>query len=453
MASRFKSITQNDIKIEKSRLNQLIDIIASDISDEKNRRKYPSFVTGLTTPVSSSLFQTIYDQDVEYQSSNAMLDMTFGVYTSISGSTISGSTLVTSLNPAPTIDTNGKLVFSTSNSTMMREKINIYKQYAQSLLGNAESGFYLPFEDTDSANRINEALFINVKRLFKRDNIYKGSFGIKLFDTLTPVANSPDTLLSSTNPVWSKKLTGNLFSTSTDSTPSMIIDKDGSSNFRIGYAGEVGSLYKGDANSQTQLCGLIFYDAGIIVLDVNKLFELTSAVSGIIDFPDTEYSDTDNLFPNTNVLKNVQIKTGGNLLIIPQGKKAIGGGVNAPVSQTLSEFLKLATLDDIIDHFCMSRFSSDPVTAIAFQNETIINSTIYYCNASPDEFNYSTNPTYTDSNGKIQVVEDDIDVPFSYITTVGLYNANSELLAVAKLSRPIEKNSLHNLSVRVRLDY
>jgi hypothetical protein len=459
MASRFKLITQNDIKIEKSRLNQLIDIIASDISDEKNRRKYPSFITGLTTPITSSLFQTIYDQDVEYQSSNAMLDTTFGVYASIqnvSGSnTVVGSSLVTTLSP--TIDSNGKLIFSTTTSTMMREKINVYKQYAQTLLGDANSGFYLPFENTDSANRINEAIFINVKRLFKRDNIYKGSFGIKLFDALTPIADATDVSLQSTNPVWSKKLTGNLFSVSSDVTPAMIIDADGASNFRIGYAGEVGSLYKTlDSGVTKTICGLIFYDAGIIVLDVNKIFTLSENVTGIIDFPDTGYTDTDVSVPNTNVLKNIRIKTGGNLLIIPQGKKAIGGGTTPnsnPVATTFSTFLKLATLDDIIDHFCMSRFPTTLTTAIAFQNETIINSTIYYCNASPDEFNYSTNPSYTDTSGKIQVVEDETDVPFSYITTIGLYNSKSELLAVAKLSRPIEKNSLHNLSVRVRLDY
>jgi len=36
---------------------------------------------------------------------------------------------------------------------------------------------------------------------------------------------------------------------------------------------------------------------------------------------------------------------------------------------------------------------------------------------------------------------------------VGLYNANNELLAVAKLSRPVEKNDEKDLSVRVRLDF
>ena len=444
MASRFKSITQNDIKIEKSRLNQLIDIIAADISDENNRRKYPSFVTGLVTPVTSSLFQTIYDQDVEYQSSNAILDMSFGVYTNISGSTITGSTLVTSLSP--TIDTNGKLVFETSTSTMMREKINVYRQYAQLLLGDANSSFFVPFESTSTDNRINEALFINIKRLFKRDNIYKGSFGIKLNTNLIAFDSStvPDLAFSESSSAWKKSNTGNLFYSNPASNQIMIIDKDGSSNFRIGPSGEVGVLYStADLGITNTPCGLIFYDVGVVVLSIQKLFSFDAAdgekVTGIIDFPDSQ-ADT-----------GITFKSGGTSHNIPAGKKAISK--LSATSQYLSDFLKLATLDNIIDHFCMSRFSTTTTTAIAFQNETIINSTIYYCNASPDEFNYSTNPSYTDSNGKIQVVEDDIDIPFSYITTVGLYNDSGELLAVAKLSRPIEKNSLHNLSIRVRLDY
>lgn len=443
MASRFKNITSTDIKVEKSRLNQLIDIISSDIYSLSNRKKYPSFVTGLTTPVTSSLFQTIYDQDYTYQSSNAMLDISFGVYANISGSTVTGSTLVTELSP--TISDGNKLIFDTTTSTMMREKINVYKQYAQILLGDANSSFFTPFESTLEEDRINEAIFINVKRLFKRDNIYKGSFGIKFFDELTPLdaASCPDTQYGSSG--WTKNLTGNLFSTSNNSTnssnqPVMLIDTNGSTNYRIGYAGEVGSLKKtidSGANYGDE-CGLIFYDAGIIVLDVKKIFSSTEQITGVIDFPDSVATN------------NIVFKTNGNTHSIPAGKKAIGYN-----SSRLSfyGFLKLATLDDIIDHFCMSRFSSGLTTAIAFQNETIINSTIYYCNAAPDDFNYSTNPTYSDEAGKIVVVEDENDIPFSYVTTVGLYNAASELVAVAKLSRPVEKNPLHNLSIRVRLDY
>lgn len=447
MAARFKSISETDKKTEKSRLNQLIDIIASDLYGTVNRRKYPSYVTGLSTPITSSLFQTVYDQDSTYQSSNAMLDITFGLFANITNvngvDTVTGSARVTSLNP--TIDSNGKLIFSSDTSLMMREKISIYKQYAQALLGNANSSFFAPFEDTTSSNRIDEAIFINVKRLFKRDNLYKGSFGIKLFDSLVPYASAPNTTTVQTSS-WNKSLTGNLFTASNDSTPTMIIDKDGSNNFRISYAGEVGSLWSttnSGSSYSSSPCGLIFYDAGVVVLDTKKIFNMTEEITGVIDFPDT-------LLVNSVYFIDGNSPTLNN---IPAGKKAIGGSTTGHVAKTLNDLFVLGSIDDIVDHFCMARFPNTTTTAIAFQNETIVNSTIYYCNASIDDFNYSTNPTYTDLNGKIQVVDEVTDIPFSYITTVGLYNSSNELLAVAKLSRPIEKNPLHNLSIRVRLDY
>lgn len=447
MAARFKSISETDKKTEKSRLNQLIDIIASDLYGTVNRRKYPSYVTGLSTPITSSLFQTVYDQDSTYQSSNAMLDITFGLFanvTNVNGvDTVTGSARVTSLNP--TIDSNGKLIFSSDTSLMMREKISIYKQYAQALLGNANSSFFAPFEDTTSTNRIDEAIFINVKRLFKRDNLYKGSFGIKLLDSLTPFALAPN-YTTVQNPSWNKTLTGNLFSSSVDASPTMIIDKDGSNNFRISYAGEVGSLWSttnSGSSYSSSPCGLIFYDAGVVVLDTKKIFNMNDQITGVIDFPDT--SSTNGVY-----FINNQTPTSST---IPAGKKALGGSAAGHVVHTLDDLFVLGSIDDIVDHFCMARFPNTTTTAIAFQNETIVNSTIYYCNASIDDFNYSTNPTYTDLNGKIQVVDEVTDIPFSYITTVGLYNSSNELMAVAKLSRPIEKNPLHNLSIRVRLDY
>jgi len=43
--------------------------------------------------------------------------------------------------------------------------------------------------------------------------------------------------------------------------------------------------------------------------------------------------------------------------------------------------------------------------------------------------------------------------PKVYITTVGLYNDNNELLATAKLSKPVQKSFDRELLVKVRLDY
>jgi hypothetical protein len=42
---------------------------------------------------------------------------------------------------------------------------------------------------------------------------------------------------------------------------------------------------------------------------------------------------------------------------------------------------------------------------------------------------------------------------FTFVTSIGLYDANDNLLAVAKLSRPVEKNPERDLTFRVRLDF
>ena len=89
---------------------------------------------------------------------------------------------------------------------------------------------------------------------------------------------------------------------------------------------------------------------------------------------------------------------------------------------------------------------------IQFNNTTELNSTVYFCRANHNEFNYSSNPTYV-SGSKIVVKNFATDPPLSYITTIGLYSADNELLAVAKVSEPLKKTIDSELTVRVRLDY
>ena len=89
---------------------------------------------------------------------------------------------------------------------------------------------------------------------------------------------------------------------------------------------------------------------------------------------------------------------------------------------------------------------------LSFNNTTELNSTIYFCRTNHDEFNYSSNPTYI-SGSRIVVKNQRADVPVSYITTVGLYSPDNELLAVAKLSEPLKKDPTTELTIRVRLDY
>ncbi len=75
-----------------------------------------------------------------------------------------------------------------------------------------------------------------------------------------------------------------------------------------------------------------------------------------------------------------------------------------------------------------------------------------FCQANANEFNYSSNPSYLNGS-KIRVKDVSQDSPSAYITSVGLYSADNELLATAKVSEPLKKDPSSTLTLRVRLDY
>ncbi len=89
---------------------------------------------------------------------------------------------------------------------------------------------------------------------------------------------------------------------------------------------------------------------------------------------------------------------------------------------------------------------------LQFNNTVELNSTVYFCRAKHNEFNYSSNPTYL-SGSQIRVKNQGTDTPISYITSIGLYSADNQLLAVGKFSEPIRKDASTELTFRARLDY
>ena len=86
------------------------------------------------------------------------------------------------------------------------------------------------------------------------------------------------------------------------------------------------------------------------------------------------------------------------------------------------------------------------------QSEETVTSNFIFVRARNGEFNYSTNPSLITGSGEIRhnVM---INSPQSFITTGGLYNDNNDLLAVAKLSRPLLKDFTKEALVRIKLDY
>jgi len=186
-------------------------------------------------------------------------------------------------------------------------------------------------------------------------------------------------------------------------------DTDGVNSYKVNSpAGEYGILYAtnslsspldGITGSTQQPAGLIYYQAGVAVVTA-------SVFSGLLS-------------------SSVEMNSSG---------------------EDVDAVLTGSTIQVNCDEFRHRIYN------LSFNNSVELNSTVYFCRANHNEFNYSANPTYL-SASKLVVKNDSADVPVSYATTVGLYSPDNELLAVAKLSEPLKKDPTTEFTVRVRLDY
>jgi hypothetical protein len=86
-------------------------------------------------------------------------------------------------------------------------------------------------------------------------------------------------------------------------------------------------------------------------------------------------------------------------------------------------------------------------------SQETISSDYIFVRARNAEFNYSENPSFISGSTGEVLYSNFINNPQTYPTTIGLYNDNNELLAVAKLSRPLLKDFTKEALVRVKLDF
>lgn len=185
------------------------------------------------------------------------------------------------------------------------------------------------------------------------------------------------------------------FSTPFDGTLKTVGDYGAQNEYRVNSpSGEYGILYTGSAAVAGTGVGLLFYQAGIAVI-------------------------TASLFVGATMTGST-----GNV----------------------SNLFQTSSIEDACDALRLR------INDIDFNNTTELNSTIYFCRLNHNEFNYSSNPTYL-SSSKMVVKNSSMDNPISYITSVGLYSADNELLATAKLSEPLKKDPTNEMILRVRLDY
>lgn len=131
------------------------------------------------------------------------------------------------------------------------------------------------------------------------------------------------------------------------------------------------------------------------------------------------------------------------------------GGVGA-IFYTGSSAQAAATFSlqtwNINNRMMFQMISGSTAPTFSLQSSETISSRFFFTRVKNSEFNYTTNPTVIDSNGNLLYTQL-IYNPQTYITTVGMYNNAGDLLAVAKLNKPLVKDFTKELLLRVKLDF
>ena len=289
-------------------------------------------------------------------------------------------------------------------TSQIAKKDNVYNQMAQVLMGYDKDGNIQRFDEDGNiaagGAKIDDAIFLPFSRLLAKDEIKKGSFELEL-GTLAAYDQA-----------------GALFAERIK-----LVDFGANTSYKVNSpAGEYGILYAtasagtgildtasthtaslSDGNTYWR-AGLIYYQAGVAVI--------TSSV-----FMDTA--------------------EGGYLLKGNAAWDAANSFTGSLIGEQIS-----GSADGLRNR----------MYNLQFNNTIELNSTVYFCRIKHNEFNYSSNPTYL-TGSQIRVKNESTDIPISYITSIGLYSADNQLVAVGKFSEPIRKDNNIELTFRARLDY
>jgi len=300
-------------------------------------------------------------------------------------------------------------VLSRSANTQNTKKINIYNQMAQVLMGYDNNGAIKLFDedgDLTGGTKMRECMFLTFSRLLMKDEIKKGSFNLEL-----AISSSFDQTTAANKPMHRKRI--KLSDVSAASSYKInspvgeygILIADTSDGYGTRLTHDDGTLAAG------QKAGLIFYQAGVAVITASVF--TTASAGGII------------------------VNSEGAAILKSGGTTANG---------TMNHILASSSISASADAL-RARMHN-----LSFNNTVELNSTIYFCRLKHNDFNYSANPTYL-SASQIRVKDNAQDTPVAYITSIGLYDDDNNLLAVGKLSEPLRKDPTIEYTLRARLDY
>ena len=137
----------------------------------------------------------------------------------------------------------------------------------------------------------------------------------------------------------------------------------------------------------------------------------------------------------------------GLIMLNPRALSLSGsfGGLGLVVSNDLTNNALVANHSALFESIQLAQ-------TFSLNSEETITSDYIFVRVRNSDFNYSTNPSMISGSGEF-VDSSLINNPQTFITTVGLYNDATELLSVAKLSKPLVKDFTKEALVRVKLDF
>jgi hypothetical protein len=206
------------------------------------------------------------------------------------------------------------------------------------------------------------------------------------------------------------------------------------------FPGSLTLLLEGPNGEVISLTDNSQYATSIVFNDSGRVFQLISGSAGTGYFGTGV--DANGYSPNSGsygyLLPDI-----GTILLNPL---ALSQSINLTPSRSLNSngdnYQKL--FDSI---------SGAGASSFRLNSQETIASDYIFIRARNAEFNYTENPSFiSGSTGEI-LYNSFINNPQTFPTTIGMYNDNNELLAVAKLSRPLLKDFTKEALVRVKLDF
>ena len=178
-----------------------------------------------------------------------------------------------------------------------------------------------------------------------------------------------------------------------------------------------------------------------VLTNIGRQFNVVSGSNGVMNGSNLSQANADSgsyglFYPDAGIiiLNPDALQRGGEITSLPTRDGNLANGPRDNIN-----LLRAAIIDAAAHSF-------------ELDSQENISSQFYFVRAKNKEFNYTTNASFIDANGNINLTSM-VDNPVSYITTVGLYNDANELLAVAKLSQPITKDFTKEALIKVKLDY